>query len=351
MAQWNIEDVWNDALIVGRAERENKPRDYIYASEIGKNFWDRYQKMMGVEPTNPYDARLLRKFAAGNLFEDLVGMMLKKCGILIAEQERVELPETHETLRVSGRIDFHAGGIVDWDEAVTRVDKEDMPEAIKNVCYKIIERFRAEYPAGLDDCIIEVKSVNSMLFWAKKDYLQEAYPWHIYQTLTYMKVKGKPGKVMYISKDDLTVKECDIVVTPEMEEEFKLDLVMMTKYYRDKEEPPKPPIVIFDPRKKYTFSAKKELEKIGTAPEILKLMTPYFDDLVSVSAAYKVEFKGQHEVNWEYERSQYRNLLTDTTSDDEFDDWYSEQQTVARDKDKLRKEAFMDKIKSLTPPK
>lgn len=346
MANWRLEDVWNDALIV--AQRETKPRDYIYASEIGKNYWERYQKMMGVEPTNKFDARVLRKFAAGDLFEEVVGMILKKCGILIAEQQRVELPATDKHLRVSGRIDFHAGGVSNWDEARARVDSEDYPDALKNICYKIIDKFKIEYPNGLDEKVIEVKSVNSMLFWAKKDYLLEAYPWHEYQLLTYLIAMKKEGKIFYISKDDLTVKECELKETPELRQAYYKDLEEMSHYYRTKTEPPKPDPIIFDKRKKYSFGAKRELEKIGTPAQIQKAMAPHVANLVEVNSAYRVTLQGSHEVNWEYERSSYRDLLTNTKTEEEWEDWYSQKSAEARDKDKVRKEAFITKLKTLT---
>lgn len=346
MPNWRLEDVWNDALIV--AQRETKPRDYIYASEIGKNYWERYQKMMGVQPTNPFDARVLRKFAAGDLFEEVVGMILKKCGILIAEQERVELPATDKHLRVSGRIDFHAGGVSNWDEARKRVDNEDFPDAIKNVCYKIIDKFSKEYPNGLDDKIIEVKSVNSMLFWAKKDYLLQAYPWHEFQLLTYLLVLKKEGKIFYISKDDLTVKECELEVTDELKAKYYKDLEEMSHYYNTKTEPPLPDAIIFDERKKYSFSAKKDLEKIGTPEEIDKLMRPYVSNLISISSAYKVQLQGAHELNWEYKWSGYRDLMTGTDSDEAYEEWEQQKNVEARDKDKARKKAFMDKLTEIT---
>ncbi len=346
MANWRLEDVWNDALITER--REIKPRDYIYASEIGKNYWERYHKMMGVPETNHFDARILRKFAAGDLFEEVVGMILRKCGILIAEQERVELPATDKHLRVSGRIDFHAGGISDWSEAKARIETEDYPDAMKNICHKIIAKFEKEYPAGLDNKIIEVKSVNSMLFWAKKDYLLDAYPWHKFQLLTYLIALQKHGKIFYISKDDLTVKEFDFEPTDELKEAYYKDLTEMTYYYTNKIVPPKPDAVIFDQRKTYSFAAKKELEKVGTGKQVYDLMKPYVTNLVEVTSAYKVKLQGAHEVNWEYERSCYRDMLTGTTNEDEWEDWYSDRSAEARDKDKARKEAFLNKLKTLT---
>lgn len=346
MANWNLEDVWNDALITER--RETKPRDYIYASEIGKNYWERYHKMMGVEPTNHYDARVLRKFAAGDLFEQVVGMILRKCGILISEQERVELSATDKHLRVSGRIDFHAGGISDWFEARKRIAGEDWPDAMLNICNKIIDKFEKEYPAGLDNKIVEVKSVNSMLFWAKKDYLLDAYPWHKFQLLTYLIVLGKTGKIIYISKDDLTIKEFDFDASAELSEAYYKDLEEMTHYYKNKIVPPKPPSVIFDERKTYSFGAKRELEKVGTPKQVFDLMKSYVTNLVEVTSTYQVKLQGSHEVNWEYERSPYRDLLTGTSSEEDWEEWHYMRLNEARDKNKERKEAFLNKLKTLS---
>ena len=61
--RWSFFKVWNDSLENGK-DREYKARDYMWASEIGGSMIDRYLKMKGELPSNPPNARSLRKFEA-----------------------------------------------------------------------------------------------------------------------------------------------------------------------------------------------------------------------------------------------------------------------------------------------
>ena len=94
-----------------------------------------------------------------------------------------------------------------------------------------------------------------ILFWAKKDYLQDAYPWHRLQCYAYLRATGIPeGRIFYISKDDLTVAEFSLKLDdPELNRRYEEDVTTMTKYIQDKVEPPKPEDIVFDPRKKLRF--------------------------------------------------------------------------------------------------
>ena len=48
---WSIQEVWNKAL-KWQVERPVLSRDYIWASELGGAFADRYLRMKGTPPTN-----------------------------------------------------------------------------------------------------------------------------------------------------------------------------------------------------------------------------------------------------------------------------------------------------------
>lgn len=257
--KWGITKIWNESLVT--EQRKVEPRSHMWATDLGKDFWERYQKMMGVAFTEPYDERTLRKFAAGNFFEDLIAYVLKKVGILQSAQEWVEIPETKDHLRITGKMDLKAGGITDWKEAEKNVKEAEFPEAIEKIALNLVEHFAKEYPEGLTNKIIEVKSVNSQVFWAKKDYLNEAYPHHELQLYMYLRALKdiSEGCVFYISKDDLTVAEMPVIYpNPRLEAKFLKDVKEMSEYYRNKKEPEKPDNVIFDPRKKLRFQWNKE---------------------------------------------------------------------------------------------
>ena len=79
--QWSFFKIWNESL-EQREERPPKERQNLWASELGKSQVDVYLKMKGIAPTNPFSARSLRKFEAGNIWEWIVGLVLLRAGML-----------------------------------------------------------------------------------------------------------------------------------------------------------------------------------------------------------------------------------------------------------------------------
>ncbi len=71
-----------DAALASDDAREFKPRDYIYASEIGQGMYDRYLSMKGVITSNPPNEIALRKFKLGNMIEDFFKLVLYEIGLL-----------------------------------------------------------------------------------------------------------------------------------------------------------------------------------------------------------------------------------------------------------------------------
>lgn len=304
--EWSIAGIWNESL-----EQKQKPikqRNYIYAGDIGKNFYERYLKMQGVVPTNPYNERTLRKFAAGNFFEDLIGNVLQQIGILKSSQEWVQIPADKRHLRITGRLDYIAGGLADWQKARQKVKETHYPEAIENISLKLIDYFQVKHPQGLEEIVYEIKSINSLVFWQKQEYLSEAYPHHIMQLYTYLKALNKPkGRILYISKDDLTIKEIGVLYpTERLEKQWNEDVEQMTNYYRERKEPPKPDSIVFDKRK----SVKFQKDKIK----------------------YKTE--GAWVSNWEVEWSSYFKLITGY---DEVDEWKDSLKSELKEKNDLLK--------------
>src|SRR5690349_732058 len=135
---WEFATVWNQSLL-SRPEFEPRQREHVWASEIGNPFLDRYLKMTGVKATNGPNARSKRKFEAADIFEWLVGFVLKQAGIWIESQEKLEY-QYPGLLRVVGRLDHLAGGRPDWNRARKQVGAVGLPRVIERASFAIIDR-------------------------------------------------------------------------------------------------------------------------------------------------------------------------------------------------------------------
>ena len=159
--QWSFENIWNESLIP--VERKPEPRERIFASELGGAMVDRFLKMKGVQYSTPPNMRSLRKFQAGNYWEFLVSLVLKRAGLIISQQNRIET-QYNNLLPVSGKIDFLAGGTPDWDKARAEMDVYDMPEFVKNATNSIINNFEASGVKDFKKIVLEIKSCSSFVF-------------------------------------------------------------------------------------------------------------------------------------------------------------------------------------------
>jgi hypothetical protein len=267
--KWSFQGVWNDFLTFARDDRKNEPRSHIWASEIGKmNYYERALKMSGKPADIPYEERILRKFVAGDTFEQMILFFMSVMGILQSHGERFEIAETDELLAVSGKADAIVGGKVrSWEEieadSTAQMFFKFFPAFIV-VAKKFYEHFSKMYPNGLPPLIYEIKTVNSQVFWAKKDYLADAYRHHQFQNYTYLRYYQMPeGRVLYISKDDLTMAEFPVYLgNQEMKAEWEEDVRTMTKFIREGVMPPKPDDIVFDKRHKIRFQKNKKKEVI-----------------------------------------------------------------------------------------
>ena len=260
---WGIVSVWNEQLTFGRGQRKLEKRDRIWASEIGKNHYERWLKMNAIKPDFDFDERTLRVFEAGKFFERIIGFVLISSGLLKADNKWYNIPADKDHLEVSVKPDFIAGGKPDWDRVKENVSEELLFKVMPNlgrIAESLVKNLSERYPEGLRKLVFEIKSINSQVFWSKKDYLQEAYPHHVMQLLTGMKATGiEEGRLTYISKDDLTIAEFSISLNNEkLNNLWEDDVRKLTKYVRENIEPPKPENVIFDPRKKLRFQHNKE---------------------------------------------------------------------------------------------
>lgn len=321
---WSLTGIWNDKLIFGRNQRKLYKRDYIWASEVGKNYYERWLKMNAIEPDFDFKERVLRKFEAGNFFERIVGFVLVSAGVLIYDNKPYKIPADDDHLAVSVRPDFVAGGKPDWEKARKNIDEEMlfkiMPN-LKRIAEALVEHFSQKYPNGLKKLLFEIKSVNSQVFWSKKDYLTEAYPHHVLQTFTGMKATDlDEGRLFYISKDDLTTEEFGLFLNSKsINEAWEDDVREMTHYIRNGIEPPKPPDIVFDERKKLRFQYKKK----------------------------KYCIKGCYTPNWEIKWSNYITKITGIKGkkqEDVVEKWESKIKGKIKDKNEELKAKFKEKL-------
>ncbi len=265
---WSVQNIWNEELTLGRKDRVLEAREHIWASELGKGYYERYLKMNAIAPDFDYEERVLRKFEAGNFFERLIGFVLMSSGLLKFDNKWHQIPADNTHLPVSVKPDFIAGGKPDWENVKNDLQTNllfDLMPNLARISKRMVETLSEKYPDGLKDLVYEIKSVNSQVFWAKKDYLSEAYPHHQLQCFAEMKATQLPeGRILYISKDDLTVAEFPLRLDdPSLNKRYEEDVVKITEYIKTKTEPEKPKSVIFDPKKNLRFQYLKEKRVIG----------------------------------------------------------------------------------------
>lgn len=240
---WLIGDVWNKSI----ETREEKPigaRDHMWASELGRSDLDIYLKLLGTAPTNPFDVRARRKFEAGNLFEWVVELILRRCGIYKESQKW--LSDTEFGIEVTGKLDHLAGGVPNYDKGIEELKSLGLPELFTRASEQIMAHFKSRYPNGLPEQVIEVKSTSS--YGIEKVYATgKALAGHDLQAFHYAYKEKKNAIVVYISRDDLRMAE--IVVRhddPELLASYKTKIERIAAAYHSRQEPAPEPCIIFD---------------------------------------------------------------------------------------------------------
>jgi hypothetical protein len=239
---WSIVALWNKSF-EAKPQRKIEKRDYIYASELGSAPIDVFLKMQGVPPTNPPNARSLRKFEAGNLIEFCLRFVLTRSGILKETQTAVKyaLPGL---LAVSGRLDFITGETLDFTQAEKDIEALHLPEFFDFTAKRMIEYFKANYAnIKLQQYIIECKSCSSFIF-ERNERANTANSNHQLQSFHYSKGLKLPAKIIYICKDDCRLQEYEIAPNqPDILKKYKAYIGLITRYYEAGERPhPEQPI-------------------------------------------------------------------------------------------------------------
>lgn len=237
--KWSLAQVWNAAAI--KENRPLKPRDYIYASELGYPMYDRYLKMMGVSYTNPPNSRSLRKFLAGNIWEYVVKHILVAVGVYHMEEVKIDNKPYNNGLEVHGRCDWVAGGYIDRDRAMGNLGKLILPDFLQAVGDRLIEQLAG---TTIERRILEQKAVSTFAM-DKVERTGAAMPSHSLQGFHYKNGGGINASVVYICKDDCRLAEFDVDAGAS-EPLYQEDILKITNYYKKKKTPPLEPLVIFD---------------------------------------------------------------------------------------------------------
>lgn len=259
---------WDFAQLFGEAirslpERPMVKRNYIYASELGLDYCTRYLKMHAHPFSNPYNDRTKRKFMSGQIFEWIVYLILSVTGILKAKQLKgsVELPGL---LRVSGKLDFVAGGeVVDWEQSrqemktiqrLFALSFSDMPPIIEHSVDRILFRMEQMFSrVPLREYIMECKAVSAFV----SDLIEKSNKpraGHPLQTLHYLLANKEipEGFIGYINKDSFEYNQFLVQPTKDLLKQYRDDVKTMTDYYNNsgknflKNMPPKSPEVVFE---------------------------------------------------------------------------------------------------------
>ena len=245
---WSVFNLWNTAL-EKREDRPIKERYNMWASELGGPHIDRYLKMKGVTPTNPPNARSLRKFDAGNRWEAIIKFVLDRAGILIDQQKWLEF-QYPGLLSVTGKLDFIAGGQPDFQTALELIENDSflaVDKALKTACIEIVKGLQSKFSiAELKKIVIEVKSCSSFMFDVY-ERSGSASPNHRLQLYHYLKATGlDEGHILYVCKDDCRMLEIGVMNPSPVEDEYKADIELMTKYIQHDIKPPLEKAIVFD---------------------------------------------------------------------------------------------------------
>jgi hypothetical protein len=242
---WGLAAVWNKSLSQVE-KREVKPRDYLWATDASKSPVDTFLSMKGTLASNPPNARSLRKFEAGDVFEWVVSMLLMRAGILKTSQQRCEY-QYKGLLRVSGKIDYIAGGKPDLKKIKAELDELDLPDVFKRGALKIVAHIKAKYPDGLPEMPFEVKSISSFLADGM-ERKNRSIKHHRTQLYHYLKAaRYDTGMIIYICRDDLRMFEFAVQLNDkETEKEYKGYIKTMTEWYKADMQPTIEDPIVFD---------------------------------------------------------------------------------------------------------
>lgn len=245
-----------ETLLTSQAEIAPRPREEIWASDLGKSYVERYLQMTGVPYTNPIPALALRNFLIGNKIEEGFKDLLTQCRIPQEELPRLEY-KLPNCLTVVGRPDLILE-VSSWDKVKKEIKKEiktfkkDEIRLIdkKNRLLEGIGALESIYPKGFERTLFEIKTVAAYAAgFAKKIGWEKSYPHYVLQLYLYMKaLKMKEGRLLFLikgtNKTISWIEQIKIQESKELDEKLHEDIETMTKYYKDKVQPPLEPLFV-----------------------------------------------------------------------------------------------------------
>lgn len=240
---WSVEGVWNQSI--GRPDRPIEPRSHLYASELGKAPVDLFLALKGVQPSNPPNMRSTRKFEAGDIWEWILELVLRRAGLLVSSQKHI-MRCYPGLLEVTGRLDKIAGGKPDWEKAKYEIENEFLPEFIKVKAESIITDLSKKFPLGVKEIVVEIKSCSSFMFEVY-DRLKMPSDNHELQAWHYLKDHDE-AHVFYVCRDDVRVLELPVYADDRrIEGMYKSHIEKITKYWKSGKQPELEKPIIFDP--------------------------------------------------------------------------------------------------------
>lgn len=238
-----LESIWNAS--VASEGRDPEPRDYLWASELGKAPIDLYLRLKGTPESNPPNMRSLRKFDMGNTHEFIINTVLERCGLLVDSQKKVRY-QYPGLMMVSGKIDQLFGGKIDYEKAKSEIKRLRLPEQYILKAKNLLEVFSKEYPEGVKETLMETKSTSAFMFdvYAKRKSASEN---HRIQLFHYLKSEGRDiGHLAYVSRDDGRMIVLPVTNPGADEALYKNHIKTITDYYHAGEQPPKEEMIVFD---------------------------------------------------------------------------------------------------------
>ena len=141
-------------------------------------------------------------------------------------------------LRVSGRLDFLAGGKIDIERAKQDITSSHLPESIQASSLYIAEKLHEKFgDKELETKVLEIKSCSSFVM-DMMEKTEKPIKHHRLQLFHYMKGLNLNGELVYICKDDLRMMCFQYEPSEELEQEYLADLAAITHYFTSNTRPP-----------------------------------------------------------------------------------------------------------------
>lgn len=191
MIEFSVEKTINDAI---KEEREERKVTSWHPSKLGQCLTGTYLERLGVPPDKEFEDRVLRVFSVGKMFENWIISLLEK-NHKVEKQVRLEWPEQNVT--------GYADAVVD----------EELVYELKSQHSNSLHRMRKEGGPHVH---------HQMQLWIAMKILAK-----------------KEGRLVYISKDDLTILEYPILITDKwLESKVIKELEILNKAWTEKVAPP-----------------------------------------------------------------------------------------------------------------